>query len=482
MTPASDPHAAAPNPLRWWVLGGISLGVLMFTIDSSIVNVALPTFVSVFQTNFATVQWVVLSYLLVVNALTLAAARWGDLVGKKSLYIGGIILFTISSLLCGLAPSIGWLIAFRALQGAGGVMISALGAAITTEIFPRAELGIAVGMIGTMVSTGVAMGPTLGGLILHWANWHMIFFVNLPIGMIASLIIARSAPSVQRHTSTFQFDWLGAILLAAVLISFSLGMTQGQATEFEAVLPWLLLAIAAIGVALFIRLESRLEHPLLDLSLFQNICLSSRLLVTALVFLAVGGSVLLQPFFLELGLGLPPAHVGLLMLTAPLVTGMISPVAGRWVDTIGLKRMSLIGLSIMVVACLLMSTVHPDLTNFGYIWRFAPFGLGMGIFQSSNNTAVMGQAPPGRTGIVSGVLSLSRTIGQTTGIALVGTIFSLIILWSTGSTSVSQASVTAIAAGTSWGFRFVACLLFIAVFLIARFQIAPRTSLAAHRS
>src|ERR671933_1238121 len=194
----ADSSGTLPNPspqAKWWAMLGIGLGVLMFTLDTSIVNIALPTLVKQLNTSFATIQWVVLSYLLIVTALVLGAARLGDMLGKKRLYLIGLIIFTISSLLCGLAPDVGWLIGFRALQGLGAVFISALGAAIITEVFPDSERGRALGIIGAVVSLGVALGPTVGGLLIGIAGWRTIFWVNLPICIFATLIILRFVPS-----------------------------------------------------------------------------------------------------------------------------------------------------------------------------------------------------------------------------------------------------------------------------------------------
>jgi MFS family permease len=192
----STTNSSASQPQnKWLAMLGIGLGVLMYTIDTSAVNIVLPTLVQTLNTSFATIQWVVLSYLLVITALVLGAARLGDIFGKKQLYLGGLIVFTISSLLCGLSPGVYWLIGFRALQGLGAVFISALGAAIITEVFPNSERGRALGIIGAVVSLGVALGPTVGGLLIRIAGWRTIFWVNIPIGIIATFIIIRFVPT-----------------------------------------------------------------------------------------------------------------------------------------------------------------------------------------------------------------------------------------------------------------------------------------------
>lgn len=202
----------------------------MFTIDTSIVNIALPTLTTAFQVHLTTAQWVVISYLIVLAALTLSAARLGDLLGREKLFQAGVILFTISSLLCELAPSIGWLIAFRVLEGLGAVFIAGLGMAIVTELFATSpQRGLALSLAGMTLSLGAILGPTVGGLLIALGDWRAIFLINIPIGIIAILLFAWcfSFTRVERPQNP-HFDILGATLLAGVMVSFSFGMSTGQ--------------------------------------------------------------------------------------------------------------------------------------------------------------------------------------------------------------------------------------------------------------
>jgi EmrB/QacA subfamily drug resistance transporter len=470
MRPKRPSHInAVPPAAKWWVMLGIGLGVLMFTLDTSIVNVALPTLVNVFDTNFSTVQWVVLSYLLVINALVLGAARWGDMIGKKPLYLGGLIVFTISSVLCGLSPSVGWLITFRAMQGAGAVMISALGAAIITEVFPSTERGRALGIIGSVVSLGIALGPTVGGLLLDWSGWRTIFWVNLPVGIFASLVVARSLPSVSEPPARQPFDWWGALLLTAALVMFSLGMTEGQEQGFDQALSWGFLVASLVGLLVFLWWETRLAHPLLELSLFRDGRFSLSLLTAVLVFVVIAGTIFILPFYLELVLGYRPRHVGLLLAVSPVLAGCVAPLAGYLSDRLGSRLISLAGLACMTLGCLLISTFSADLTDLGYMLRVAPFGIGLGLFQSPNNSAIMGSVPTNRLGIASGLLSLSRTLGQTTGLSLMATVFALVTLsYAPDVTEVTQASASAIVVGVQWTFRLAAGVLIAAAVVLAR--------------
>lgn len=414
------PPATADNH-RWLALIGIGMGVFMATLDASIVNVSLPTLVEDLNTDFATVSWVVLSYVLVVTSLMLGAARLGDMIDKKKLYITGLVLFTIASLLCGLAPSVGWLIGFRALQGLGAALTQSLGVAIVTEIFPARERGRALGITGTTVSFGIAVGPPLGGLLIGLIGWRSIFLVNVPVGLLTVLVVSRLVPSSSTRPGQ-RFDTAGAAILFFTLASYALGMTLGQNRGFGDPLTGGLLAAAALGLLLFFWIETRLPQPMIDLRLFRNILFSINLLMAFLVFVVMAG-MFIMPFFLELVKGFSTQQVGLLLMANPVAMGITAPVAGALSDRFGSRGISLIGLVLVIVGCLAIGTLHQDVTALGFAARLVPFGIGMGMFQSPNNSAIMGAVPRDRLGVASGLLALSRTLGQTTGLPMMGTLF-----------------------------------------------------------
>ena len=465
--------ASQPNPSptsKWWAILGIGLGVLMFTIDTSIVNIALPTLVKVLNTSFATIQWVVLSYLLIVTALVLGAARLGDMLGKKRLYNIGLIVFTVSSLLCGLAPNVEFLIAFRALQGLGALFISALGAAIITEVFPHSERGRALGIIGAVVSLGIALGPTVGGLLIGVAGWRTLFLVNVPIGIFASFIVARVVPPLPRSAVKQRFDTLGALLMTVTLTCFALGMTEGQNRGFGSGVAIALLISAVISLVGFLVLESRIEQPMLALDMFRNLQFSLSLLMGLLVFIAIAGLIFILPFFLELVLKFSTQQVGLLLAVSPVLGGIVAPMSGSLSDRFGSRIISLIGLVLMVIGCLQLSTLNAQVTELGYIWRVAPFGIGFGFFQSPNNSAIMGGVSRERLGIASGLLSLTRTLGQTAGVPLLGALFAGLTLSNSNlapNTNLTTAPTEALVYGLQGTFHVAALILSAAAILTA---------------
>lgn len=406
---------------KWWVLLSVAMGIFLSTIDSSIVNVALPTLEENLDAGFATVQWVVVAYLLVVTSLMLGVARLGDMIGKKRIYQTGMVVFTIGSLLCGVAPSVGLLIAFRVIQGVGAVMMQALGMAIVTEAFPRTERGRALGIMGTVVSLGISIGPTLGGLIIGTIGWRAIFFVNLPVGIVGLTLVRRHVPD-WRPPGGQRFDVLGAALMLMALLALALGLTFGPEQGWSSRPILAALIGAAMVMAIFLWVEAHLDQPMVDLSLFRDPLFSISLLTGFLVFMVIAGMFVL-PFYLERVKGYDPQHVGLFLTVVPAALGLTAPIAGSLSDRYGSRGISLIGLVVVVAACLSVSTLDEQTSTLGYIVRLLPVGLGAGLFQSPNNSAIMGAAPRERLGVASGLLALSRTFGQVTGLPLIGAVF-----------------------------------------------------------
>jgi EmrB/QacA subfamily drug resistance transporter len=394
-----------------------------------------------------------------MSGLVLGATRLGDMWGKKYLYLGGLIVFTLSSLLCGFAPGIEWLLGFRALQGLGAVFISGLGLAIVTEVFPSSERGRAVGVIGSVVSLGIALGPSVGGLLLGWSGWRSIFLINVPLGIVTSFLIARVVPPSVPIEGKQQFDFFGAMLAVLTLGNFGLGMTLGQSQGFSSVNAVVLLSLAALSFVSFLVVEAILEQPLLELNLFRNLQMSMSLLSGWLAFTVIGGSLLIIPFFLERVKNYPTAKVGLLLAVSPVLSGLIAPLAGILSDRFGSRAISSIGLGLMIGGCLGISTFDAQLTELGYVQRYFIYGIGLGLFQSPNNSSVMGTVSRERLGIASGLLSLSRTSGNTVGVSLIGAVFGGLIASVAAGADVSVAPPEAIVVGFQGSFRFAALIL-----------------------
>jgi EmrB/QacA subfamily drug resistance transporter len=407
---------------KWYVMAAAALGIFLATIDGSIVNIALPTLVRAFGANFATVEWVVLAYLLSMAVLLLSVGRLADMKGKKRIYTAGFIVFTAGSVLCGLSPTIHWLIGARVLQGIGAAMILGLGMAIVTEAFPPEERGKALGISGAMASIGIVTGPTLGGLLLSVLSWHWIFFVNLPVGILGILLVLRFVPSI-RPAGGQRFDYAGGLTLLAGLLSLLLALSLSQGSGFTDPVVLALLGAFAGSLLLFIWIELRAAQPMVDLQLFRNRLFSVSLVTAMITFIAMAGTTILMPFYLQGVLGLDTRQAGLLLAVTPVVAGLTAPISGNLSDRLGVRPITMVGLAVMLGGFLAVSTLGTRTTPLGYALRFIPVGLGLGIFQSPNNSAIMGAAPRGRLGIVSGMLALNRALGQTIGMALLGAVW-----------------------------------------------------------
>ena len=452
---------------KWYVMAAVSTGTLLATIDGSIVNVALPTLVRELQTDFATVQWVVLAYLLALATLLPSVGRLADMIGKKQIYTLGFVVFTLGSFLCGLAGTVHQLIFFRVVQAIGATMILALGSAIVTEAFPSGERGRALGITGTMVSIGIVIGPTLGGLLIDLFSWHWIFFVNIPIGILGVLMIMRFVPDIKPKGKQ-RFDYLGALTLFLCLLAFLSGLTLGQSAGFSDLRVLGLFALGALLLGLFIVVEKRAAQPMIDLTLFRNLEFSTSLVTGYLTFVAVAGALILMPFYLENVLGYSTRQVGLLIAVLPISMGVIAPIAGSLSDRLGTRIITVAGLVILLIGYAVLSTLSAQTTALTFVLLLLPIGVGMGIFQSPNNSTIMGAASPDKLGIVSGMLALNRTLGQTTGIAVMGAVWAALTLYFAGPAAISNAAGAAApaqVAALQYTFIVMAAVILVALLL-----------------
>ena len=425
------PNQTVDYSRKWYVLAAVGVSILLSTIDGTIVNVALPTLVRDLDSTFSVVQWVVLGYLLTQATLMLSVGRLGDMIGKKPLFTAGFVVFTTGSVLCGLSQSVYWLIAFRVIQAVGAALLLALGMAIITEAFPPTERGKALGISGSIVSVGIVIGPALGGLIIAWFSWRWIFFVNLPLGIIGTLMGLRFIPNF-KPTGQQRFDYPGAITLFVSLLALLLALTWGQQLGFGHPRILLLFALWVAFLILFIIIEWRTGQPMIDLRLFRNNLFSLGLMTGFITFVAIAGAIILMPFYLENMLGYNTQQVGLLLSAVPIVMTGVAPVSGSLSDRFGTRSITAIGLGVLLVGYYALTTLNAETGVVGYLLRLLPVGIGMGIFQSPNNSAIMGAVQRERLGIASGLLSISRVLGQTVGIASLGALWAGRVMARTG--------------------------------------------------
>jgi EmrB/QacA subfamily drug resistance transporter len=448
---------------KWYVLVAIAMAIFLGTVDGTMLNVALPTIVDEFDTTFAVAQWVVLSYLLTQTTLVLGFGRLGDMVGKKPIFTTGFGVFTLGSLMAALSPTIGFLIGARIVQAIGAAMIFALGFAITTEAFPPSERGKALGINGTMASIGIMAGPIIGGFVLEAASWHWLFLVNIPIGIVGTLTAVRFVPNT-RPKGSHRFDFPGAVLFFVGLLTLLLALTAGQEIGFTNPIDIALFVAAALSLGAFVWVESRIDHPMLDLSLFRSRDLSVNLVTGFLAFFALAGLLLIAPFYLTDVIGLSPQSIGLVLAAIPITMGITSPFSGGLSDRIGSRPVTVTGLAIMVVGYTAAAFVLEGAETAAAIFTVGlVVGLGVGIFHSPNNSAILGAVPHDKLGVTSGMLTITRITGTVTGIAVLGTLWAARSVVYAGGGTAADAPAQAQAAGFSDTMTLAAAILLAAL-------------------
>jgi EmrB/QacA subfamily drug resistance transporter len=430
---------------NWLVLVAVGVGAFMSALDGSVVNATLPIIRRALGSDVATIEWVVTIYLLVVSGLLLSFGRLGDLRGHKRVYVTGFGIFIAGSALCGFAPSAGALVAARAVQAVGGAMLFANSAAILTTNFPPESRGRVLGLQATMTYLGLTTGPSVGGLLTSWLGWRSIFYINLPIGLLALALSARFIPDDRPGRRTERFDLPGAAAFMAGLTLLLLALNQGHAWGWVS-LPIIALFVVALAVlAGFIALERRVPAPMLDLSLFGRRLFSVAAASAVLNYICLYSITFVLPFYLIQGRGLGPAQAGLILTAQPLVMAVVAPLSGALSDRIGSRLLSPLGMLILSVGLFLLSRLGPASPVSQIMAGLAVAGFGTGMFISPNTSALMGTAPRGRQGIASGILATARNVGMALGVGLAGAIFTSVLARSGGSETASSAGLFAAA-------------------------------------
>lgn len=409
------------------MLLAVGVGTFMSALDGSVVNTVLPIISRAFGSDVATVEWVVTVYLLVVSGLLLSFGRLGDLRGHKSVYVSGFGVFVLGSALCGLAPTVAALVAFRTLQALGAAMLFANSPAILTANFPPSQRGQALGLQATMTYLGLTVGPSLGGWLTSQIGWRAVFYINVPVGLLALALSLRFIPPDTVADQREQFDLAGASTFMAGLIALLLALNQGHAWGWTSAPILGLLVLSGVLLALFLVIESRIPYPMLDLSLFRHRLFSAATASAVLNYICVYSIVFLLPFYLIQGRGLSPAQAGLLLTAQPLVMAIAAPLSGTLSDRIGSRLPSTLGMAVLAVGLVLLSRLGPTSPPGQVAAALAVAGLGTGTFISPNTSALMSAAPRHRRGIASGVLATARNVGMVLGVGLAGAIFTTVV-------------------------------------------------------
>lgn len=426
-----------------WALASLSLATLLSSLGTSIASVGLPSLMQTFGASFQAVQWVVLAYLLAITTLIVSAGRLADMFGRRPLLLGGIALFTLASVLCGLVPTLWLLIAARAVQGLGAALMMALTLAFVAETVSKERTGSAMGLLGAMSAIGTTLGPSLGGLLIAGFGWRAIFLVNVPLGLLTFALAWRALPARNKTAQAPQgkFDAMGTALLALTLAAYALAMTLGRG-NFGA-LNIGLLAATGLGIGLFSVAQKRVKNPLVQLASFRDARLSASLAMSLIVATVMMATLVVAPFYLSRGLGLDAAMVGVVLSTGPLVSTLSALLAGRLSDRFGAQRMMVAGLASLATGTFLLSLALTRLGIASYVVPITITCFGYALFQTANNAAVMGGVGAGERGVISGLLNLSRNLGLITGASLMGAIFAVASAGTSPGTDVLSAALAA---------------------------------------
>lgn len=408
---------------KWLILSAVSVGTFMATLNTSIVNVSLPTIAGDFGVAVTDVEWVVIAYLLATGVLLLTFGRLGDVIGYRRLYVVGFAVFVAFGTVCGFANGVGTLTGMRVVQGIGAAAVQAVGPAIVSRAFDASERGKALGINAISVSVGLALGPTLGGLIAEVSSWRWIFFINLPIGALGLFWVMRVLPkSEPRPDQTF--DLVGAVLAGGMLFSVLLAVVEGADLGWASPTILSLLAVALVLFVAFVVVELRVEQPMFDLGLFAIRPFAAGSFSLFTTFVALLSALFLMPFFLQNGQVLTVLQAGLLITPLSLTTLVVAPLSGSLSDRIGTTVLPTVGLGFVALGIFSLTTMDADTPGFGVVWRLVLVGFGLGIFNSPNQSAIIGSVPRRRLGTASGTIAQMRITGQVLGVAVSGAIIS----------------------------------------------------------
>ena len=416
-------NATKGSAYKWWALAVICIGTFTSTLDNSIVNVAIPPLGDTFNVGETISVWVYLAYMLTVAGLTLTFGKTGDRFGRKRIYVIGLLISALGLGLNSIAPSMGTLIAFRVVQAIGAGMMIAVGPAIITNVFPEQERGRAIGIYVASVGAGLTLGPALGGILVDTLGWRSIFYMRLPIVLVVAALTLKKLREQKSDESHHSFDKWGSAAFFIGMFALLLALNQSGELGWTSALVLTSIIAAAVLLPAFVVIERKVAQPVLDLMLFRSLSFSMANLSLVLSFISRISALFLMPFFLQDGLGYTASKTGLVQITVPIAMLVISPFAGRLSDRMGSRILTSIGFAMIGISLFLLSNIAAHSGTLSVVLSLAIMGVGIGLFESPNNSLIMGSAPLEKQGTASAMLSTSRGIGLTIGLAISSSIY-----------------------------------------------------------
>jgi EmrB/QacA subfamily drug resistance transporter len=407
---------------KWWTLVAVSFGLFMIMLDNTVVNVALPSIRADLGISISELEWVVNAYALTFGVLLLSGGKLADLLGRRRIFIVGLVIFTGASLWCGLADSAGSLIAARTVQGVGAALLNPATLSIITATFPPRQRGTAIGIWAGVSALSLAIGPLVGGILTERINWSWIFFVNIPVGVLA-IVAARLFVDETKDTSREQrLDLPGLAASAVGLFALTYGLIETNSHPWGSARVLGLLATAVVALGVFVALELRQRLPMLDLSLFRNPSFSGANAAMALVGVAMFGVFFYNSLFIQNVLGYSAIQTGATFLPMTVLIILVAPFAGRLSDRVGPRWLMGAGMTLLTTSLLLFGTLDQNSTFWAILPGLVVGGLGMGITMAPTTAAAMGSVPVDKAGVGSAVINAMRQVGGSLGIAVMGTL------------------------------------------------------------
>ena len=408
---------------RWWTLAAMCFALFMIMLDNTVVNVALPSIQDDLGVSLSGLEWTVNIYTLTFAVLLVTGGRLGDILGRRKMFLFGVVVFALSSAAIGLAPSEGWLVAGRALQGAGAAFMMPATLSIITVTFPAEERGKAIGTWAGVSALALAIGPVVGGALAEYVSWRAIFFLNLPVAIGAVAVTLFATHESRDDSREHAIDWPGIGALSIGLSALVLALVEGNSWGWGSGRIVALLAVAVAGLGTFALIEPRVREPMVDFSLFRSRTFLGANLVAFIVSFAMFAMFFFTALYLQNILGYSAVEAGVRFLPSTLMIVLIAPVAGRLSDRVGPRPLMVTGLTLVAFALFLQTRITVD-TGYGLLLpAFVLMGIGMALVMSPMSTAAMNSVAPEKAGVGSGILSMSRMVGATFGVAAIGALF-----------------------------------------------------------
>jgi EmrB/QacA subfamily drug resistance transporter len=405
---------------RLLVLAICCMSLLIVGLDNTIVNVALPSLQRDLGTSVSGLQWTVDAYTLVLASLLMLSGSTADRLGRRRVFQTGLVVFSLGSLLCSIAPGLGWLIAFRMVQAVGGSMLNPVAMSIITNVFtdPK-ERARAIGVWGGVVGISLALGPIVGGVLVDSVGWRSIFWINVPVGIAALILTALFVPE-SRAEHARRPDLVGQALVLVFLLTLTFGIIEGPGRGWGSPLIAACFILAALALTGFVWYEGRRVEPLIDPRFFRSVPFAAATVIAVLAFAALGGSLFLNTLYLQNVRGFSPLHAGLVTVPLALMTLIFAPLSGRIVGNRGTRIPLLVAGIAMTVAGLMLTRLQNSTPIWWIVLTFLAFGLGFGMVNAPiTNTAVSGM-PRAQAGVAAAIASTSRQVGQSLGVAIIG--------------------------------------------------------------